>query len=45
VLPSYVRDGIPAGGAAVFRLVIVTVVALAIAAWRLPRLQLAGAAD
>ena len=37
-----VREGIPAGGAAVVRLLIVTAVALAIAVWRLGHLRLAG---
>ena len=40
-----VREGIPAGGAAVVRLLVVTVVALAIAVWRLRHLRLSGAAD
>ena len=40
-----VREGIPAGGAAVVRLLVVTVIALAIAIWRLRHLRLAGAAD
>jgi ABC-type transport system involved in multi-copper enzyme maturation permease subunit len=42
---SLVRDGIPQGAGAMLRLAIVTVVMLGIAAWRLPRLQLSGAAD
>lgn len=42
---SLVRDGIPAGPGAMVRLSIVTAVMLAIAVWRLPRLQLSGAAD
>jgi hypothetical protein len=42
---SLVRDGIPQGAGAMVRLTIVTAVMLAIAAWRLPRLQLSGAAD
>jgi ABC-type transport system involved in multi-copper enzyme maturation permease subunit len=40
-----VRRGIPTGGAAVVRLIVVTVVALAIARWRLKRLSLSGASD
>jgi ABC-type transport system involved in multi-copper enzyme maturation permease subunit len=40
-----VREGIPAGGDAVVRLLIVTAVALAIAIWRLRHLRLAGATD
>ena len=40
-----IRDGIPQGGAAVVRLVIVTVVALALANWRMSRMRLSGAAD
>jgi ABC-type transport system involved in multi-copper enzyme maturation permease subunit len=40
-----VRDGIPQGGGAVVRLLIVTVVALAIANWRMGHMRLSGAAD
>jgi ABC-type transport system involved in multi-copper enzyme maturation permease subunit len=40
-----VREGIPAGGGAVVRLLVVTAVALAIAIWRLRHLRLAGASD
>jgi ABC-type transport system involved in multi-copper enzyme maturation permease subunit len=40
-----VRDGIPQGGAAAVRLLIVTVVALALATWRIRHMRLAGAAD
>lgn len=40
-----VRDGIPAGGAAIVRLAIVSIVALAIATWRMRHLRLSGAAD
>jgi hypothetical protein len=42
---SIVRDGIPVGGGAVVRLVLITVIALVIARWRLSRLRLTGAAD
>ena len=40
-----IRDGIPQGGSAIGRLVIVTLVALAIANWRMRRMQLSGASD
>ncbi len=40
-----IRSGIPQGGAAVVRLLIVTVVALVVANWRMARLRLSGAAD
>jgi hypothetical protein len=40
-----VRDGIPSGGAAVVRLVIVGAVCLFVATRRLGRLRLTGAAD
>ena len=40
-----VRHGIPEGGAAVVRLLIITAVALAIANWRMRHLRLSGAAD
>jgi ABC-type transport system involved in multi-copper enzyme maturation permease subunit len=40
-----VRDGIPAGGAAIVRLAIVTVVALALATWRMRHMKLSGPAD
>ena len=40
-----VRDGIPQGGDAIVRLVIVTIVALLLANWRMGRLRLSGAAD
>ena len=40
-----IRDGIPQGGAAVVRLLIVTVVALVVANWRMGRMRLSGAAD
>lgn len=42
---SLIRDGIPQGAGAIVRLALVTAVALGVAAWRLPRLQLSGAAD
>jgi ABC-type transport system involved in multi-copper enzyme maturation permease subunit len=40
-----VRHGIPEGGAAVVRLVIVTIVALLVAIWRLGHMRFAGATD
>ena len=40
-----VRDGIPQGGDAIVRLVIVTAVALVLSNWRMKRLRLSGAAD
>ncbi len=40
-----VRDGIPQGGDAIVRLVIVTIVALLVANWRMRHLRLSGAAD
>jgi ABC-type transport system involved in multi-copper enzyme maturation permease subunit len=40
-----IRDGIPQGGGAVVRLVVVAVVALVVANWRMGRLRLSGAAD
>ena len=40
-----VRNGIPHGGAAVVRLLLITVVALALASHRLKRLKLSGSAD
>lgn len=39
------RDGIPAGSAALVRLALITVVTLAIAAWRLGRLELTAGGD
>ena len=45
VADDLVRDGIPDGGAAIFRLLLITVVSLAIASWRLGRIHLAGATD
>ncbi|MBI5088749.1 MAG: ABC transporter permease subunit [Actinobacteria bacterium] len=40
-----VREGIPGGGDAIIRLLIVTVVALGLATWRMRHLRLSGAAD
>ena len=40
-----VRDGIPQGGAAIVRLMIVTVVCLVIANWRMGHMRLSGASD
>jgi hypothetical protein len=40
-----VREGIPTGGAAVVRLLLVTAVALGLAVWRTGRMRLAGASD
>jgi ABC-type transport system involved in multi-copper enzyme maturation permease subunit len=40
-----IRNGIPAGGNAIVRLAIVTVVALAVANWRMSHMRLSGAAD
>ena len=40
-----VRDGIPQGSAAVVRLAIVTVVALAVATWRMRHMRLSGPSD
>lgn len=40
-----IREGIPQGGGAVVRLLIVTVVALAVANWRMGHMRLSGAAD
>jgi hypothetical protein len=40
-----IRTGIPQGGGAVVRLLIVTAAALAVSIWRMGRMQLAGAAD
>ena len=42
---SLVRDGIPQGTAALVRLVVIAVVALALATWRVRHLQLSGSAD
>ena len=39
------RDGIPHGGAAIVRLLIVSAVALAIANWRMSHMRLSGATD
>jgi ABC-type transport system involved in multi-copper enzyme maturation permease subunit len=40
-----VRDGIPEGGAAVVRLALVTIVALALAIWRMRHMRMVGASD
>ena len=40
-----VREGIPSGGSAIVRLLVVSAVALAVASWRMRHLRLAGAAD
>jgi ABC-type transport system involved in multi-copper enzyme maturation permease subunit len=40
-----IRHGIPQGGDAIVRLAVVTLVALAVAVWRMRRLRLAGASD
>ena len=40
-----IREGIPQGGAAVVRLLIVTAVALVVANWRMGHMRLSGAAD
>jgi ABC-type transport system involved in multi-copper enzyme maturation permease subunit len=40
-----VRDGIPQGGAAIVRLMIVTIVALLVATWRMRHMRLSGASD
>ena len=42
---SIVRAGIPAGGGAIVRLVVIAAIALVIARWRLSRLRIEGAAD
>jgi hypothetical protein len=42
---SIIRAGIPVGGGAIVRLVLITAIALVIARWRLSRLRLTGAAD
>jgi len=42
---SLVRENIPVGAGAVVRLMLITVIGLAVARWRLSRLQLTGAAD
>lgn len=39
------REGIPAGGGALVRLAVITVIALAIARWRLGRIRISGASD
>ncbi len=40
-----IREGIPEGGAAVLRLLIISVIALVIANWRMAHMRLSGAAD
>ena len=40
-----IREGIPQGGAAIFRLALVTVVALALADWRMRHMRIVGASD
>ena len=46
VAPSrLIREGIPQGGAAIFRLALVTIVALALANWRMQHMRIVGAAD
>jgi ABC-type transport system involved in multi-copper enzyme maturation permease subunit len=40
-----VRESIPTGGGAIVRLVVVTVVMLAFATWRMGRMRIAGASD
>jgi ABC-type transport system involved in multi-copper enzyme maturation permease subunit len=40
-----VRHGIPQGGAAIVRLALVTIVALAVAVWRMSHMRMAGASD
>jgi len=40
-----IREGIPHGGAAIFRLALVTVVALALANWRMQHMRIVGASD
>lgn len=42
---SLIRKGIPAGGDAIVRLLIVTAVALAIATWRMRHMRISGATD
>jgi ABC-type transport system involved in multi-copper enzyme maturation permease subunit len=39
------RDGIPSGGAAIVRLLVVSLVALVVANWRMGHMRLSGAAD
>ena len=39
------REGMPEGGAALLRLVLITIVALAVASYRLPRLRMASSSD
>jgi len=40
-----IREGIPQGGAAIFRLALVTIVALALANWRMQHMRIVGASD
>jgi ABC-type transport system involved in multi-copper enzyme maturation permease subunit len=40
-----IRNGIPEGGAAITRLIIVTIVSLVVAHWRMRRMRLSGASD
>ena len=40
-----IRQGIPQGGAAIFRLALVTIVALALANWRMQHMRIVGASD
>jgi hypothetical protein len=42
---SLIRKGIPSGDRAVIRLVIITVVMLRVANWRMRRMRLSGASD
>lgn len=42
---SIVRTGIPAGGAAVVRMVIVTIILLGVSIWRMRHMRVAGASD
>jgi hypothetical protein len=45
VAESMERSGVPDGGAAVVRLLMITALGLAVAAWRLPRLRMVGSSD
>jgi ABC-2 type transport system permease protein len=44
-LPRLVRDGIPAGGSAIVRLALITMIGLLVARWRVARLRISGAED